>query len=95
MLYIVGVTLLAALSAAAVRRAFRDEYLVVLHWDRIGYFVLERRDGVRYQTIRPLRVPWAVVRYAPQALALAMANAHARLRDWATAHKVGVLGAKV
>jgi hypothetical protein len=95
MLYLVGVTLLAALTAAAVRKAFRDEYLVVLHWDRVGYFVLERSDGARYQTIGPLRVPWAVARYAPQAMAFAMANAHARLRDWATAHKVGVLGAKV
>jgi hypothetical protein len=95
MLYMVGVTLLAALSAAAVRRAFRDEYLVVLHWDRVGYFVLERNDGTRYQTIGPLRVPWAVVRYAPQALALAAASAHARLHDRAAAHKVGVLGAKV
>jgi hypothetical protein len=36
-----------------------------------------------------------VARYAPQAMSFAMANAHARLRDWAAAHKVGVLGAKV
>jgi hypothetical protein len=95
MLYMVGVTLLATLMAAAVRMAFRDEYIVVLHWDRVGYFVLERSDGTRYQTIGPLRVPWAVARYAPQAMSFAMANAHARLRDWAAAHKVGVLGAKV
>jgi hypothetical protein len=94
MLYIVGVALLAVLWAA-VRKAFRDEYLVVLHWDRIGYFVLERRDGVRYQTIGALRVPGAVARYAPQAMSFAMANAHARARSWATAHKAAVLGAKV
>lgn len=45
-------------------RALREEYLMVLHWEDAGTFLFERKAEGGYESLHPVRVPAAVLRFA-------------------------------
>ncbi len=95
MLYLVGVTLLVAVPAAAFWRAIRREDLVILHWDRVGFIVLARAEGGRYGLISPTRLPEVVARSAMHRPGLRAWHEGSRLRRWAPARREQALSARI
>lgn len=64
MLYLVLVVAVAVLGLAWLgARAYRDEYLMVLHWPNSGTLFFERGDGGRYRKVAVAALPLAAVRY--------------------------------
>jgi hypothetical protein len=92
MFYVVGVLILLA---AAVAAAFRAEHLVLLHWDRVGSFLLEHVGGGRYEKIAFSAAPLAVARFVARRTAVGWAATRRRARTWAQAHRPHPLGAKL
>jgi hypothetical protein len=95
MIYNVGVTLLVAVPAAAFWRALRQEDLVILHWDRVGFIVLARAEGGRYGVISPARLPEVVARSLMHRPGLRAWDERSRLQRWAPARREQALSARI
>jgi hypothetical protein len=87
---------LALMAAVAVgvawlgARAYRDEYLVVLHWHGAGTVWFERRDGERYTPLSVAALPLAALRYAGRAASLRMAHGAAAEKQVAAPTKAAL-----
>lgn len=75
----VAVGTVLAVFAWLGARAYRDEYLMVLHWQGAGTFFFERHGEAGYVPLAVVSVPAAVVRYGAGRAAATLASARLAL----------------
>lgn len=69
MLYVALAAAVAALGLWSLGvRAYRDEYLMVLHWPDAGTLLFERVDGVRYVPVKVYALPLVALRFGVHAV---------------------------
>lgn len=81
MLYLALAVAVAALGLWSLGvRAYRDEYLMVLHWHDAGTLLFERRDGARYAPVKVYALPLVALRFGVHAVQTRAARSTAEKR---------------